>query len=129
MIHEKITNINNNIFIAEATLIRFSRFRKSITDAMKIPVNKMEKCGVLNCLFTFAKKSGRSWSRLIANGNRDADNIPALAVETNASIAAKDITTLPTKPKVLYPPVDRGVRECASSSPSSKPTVTKIVNP
>ena len=75
MIHERITNINNNIFIAEATLTRFSRSRKSITDAMKIPVNKMDKCGVLNCLFTFAKKSGRSWSRLIANGNRDADNI------------------------------------------------------
>ena len=127
--HARSTNINNMIFIAEATFTRFSRFKKSITVIIKIPVDIMEKWGVLNRLFTFAKNSGKSWSRLIAIGKRDADNMPALAVETKASIPANAIIMLPTVPKILYPPVDMGVSDHANSCSSSKPTVTKVVNP
>ncbi|GAI94278.1 unnamed protein product [marine sediment metagenome] len=54
--------------------------------------------------------------------------MPALAVDTKASIAANAIVTPPIVPKILYPPVDRGVSECANSSLSSKPVVTKRVN-
>ena len=96
---------------------------------MKIPVRNMEKCGVLNRLLTFANTSGTSWSRLIAMGKRDADSIPAFAVEKNARMPATPMTTLPTVPRILFPPVDMGVKERVNSWPSSKPTVTKIVSP
>ena len=78
---------------------------------IKIPVNMIEKCGVLKRLFIRAKKPGRSWSRLIARGKREAESMPALAVETKAKIPAKAIMILPIGPNIFAQPIDIGVRE------------------
>ena len=71
----------------------------------------MEKYGVLDRLLILAKYSGKRWSRLMAIGKRDAANMPAFAVEMNASIAENAMIKLPVVPKILYPPADIGVSE------------------
>ena len=108
----------------EAAFMRMSSGRnKAIT--INIPVTKIEICGVLNLTFILLKNSGNRPSLPKANGYLDADIIPALAVETNARIAAILNRILPHTPMNTAAPSEIGVKEWSSSDAPSTPVVTK----
>jgi hypothetical protein len=110
MIRESVTNKNNNIFRVDAVSTRLSRSKNRITRIINPEVKSIENIGVP--LFdNAAKEAGIRWSLPIAIGSRDAARRPALAVETNAKIAAIAITPTPIPPRKVPAPREIGVKE------------------
>ena len=107
-------DIQENAYVriktVDATFTRTLSFRK-IATIMKAPVKSIEICGVLNRRLTFPRKPGKSPSLLKARGYLDADIRPALAVETNARIAAMLNRILPHVPIKTAAASEIGVRE------------------
>ena len=107
----------------EATFTRISNFKNKAT-IINRPVIRIETCGVLNLALILRKCSGNRLSRLKAKGYLEAAIMPALAVETNAKIAAIPKAILPNEPMKAPAPSEIGVREWSSSAAPSTPVVT-----
>ena len=78
-----------------ATLIRLAIFKSNIMIIMNMPVSRMLSCGVEYFFEILDSDFGKSPSRLMDMGLRDAVSIPLLPVVTNASIAPTESSINP----------------------------------
>ena len=90
-----LTSPNTRIWNALASLAMSRIGTNAISTNSTAPVSVMEVTGVPNRSLTFERDGGASLSRLIANGYRDEERMPALAVETSARMAARMTMTTP----------------------------------
>ena len=106
---EILTKEKSISIMVEATFTRLSRSKNMITKIMNREVIRIEITGVLNLLLILEKNEGKSLSFAMANVALEADSIPALAVVTKASMAAKEKSQNPMLPAIFKPLNEMGV--------------------
>jgi len=127
MITERHENRNVKIRTLEATFIkRPNSMNRAST--MNKPVITRDTCGVLKRRLMSPRKAGTSLSLDKAMGYREADMMPAFAVDMNARMAAIPSRSTPVFPMNTDAPSEMGVNELSSLEASNTPEVTKMTS-